>query len=91
MEQIRPITDIKTKFSEIDREVTEAHSPVILTKNGYGHMVVMSYQEYGKLMARQELYRLLDEGLDDIENGRTQDFHEAMREIREDIAHGRKK
>ena len=91
MEQIRPITDIKTKFSEIDREVTEAHRPVILTKNGYGHMVVMSYQEYGKLMARQELYRLLDEGLDDIENGRTQDFHKAVSEIREGIAHGRKK
>ena len=91
MEQIRPITDIKTKFSEIDREVTEAHSPVILTKNGYGHMVVMSYQDYGKLMARNELYRLLDEGLNDIENGRTQDFHEAVSEIREDIAHERRK
>ena len=91
MEQIRPITDIKTKFSEIDREVTQAHSPVILTKNGYGHMVVMSYQAYGQLVARQELYRLLDEGLDDIEHRRTQDFREAVRDIREDIAHGREK
>jgi prevent-host-death family protein len=91
MEQIRPITDIKTKLSEIDREVTEVRNPVILTKNGYGHMVVVSYQDYGKLVSRPELYRLLDEGLDDFENGRTQDFHEAVREIREGIAHDRKK
>ena len=35
---------------------------------------------------QNELYHLLDEGLDDIANGRTQKFSEAMKEIRESIS-----
>ena len=90
MQQIRPISDLRTKLTEIDKEVTEERNPVILTKNGYGHMVVMSYEDYGRLSSRQELYRSIDAGLSDVENGRTQDFHEAIKQMREDITNGRK-
>ena len=41
MIQIRPVSDLRNKFTEIETIVNEG-SPVYLTKNGYGSMVVLS-------------------------------------------------
>ena len=46
MIQIRPVSDLRNKFSEIEEIVNSTQSPVFLTKNGYGSMVVMSIQSY---------------------------------------------
>ena len=49
MINIRPITDLRYKFSEIENVVKEGE-PVYLTKNGYGSMVVMSIEAYSRLV-----------------------------------------
>ena len=49
MPQIRPISDLRNNFAEISHTVHETKEPVVLTKNGYGNMVVMSYEEYERL------------------------------------------
>ncbi|MBQ5542809.1 MAG: type II toxin-antitoxin system Phd/YefM family antitoxin [Erysipelotrichales bacterium] len=51
--EIRPISDLRNKFTEIEKIVAEG-KPVYLTKNGYGTMVVMSLKEYAKLQDRLE-------------------------------------
>ena len=43
MSQIRPVSDLRNNFADITRTVHETRESVILTKNGYGDMVVMSY------------------------------------------------
>lgn len=48
MIQIRPVSDLRNKFTEIETIVNEG-SPVYLTKNGYGSMVVLSLKEYSRL------------------------------------------
>ena len=48
MIQIRPVSDLRNKFPEIERVVKEG-KPVYLTKNGYGSMVVMSLEKYAEL------------------------------------------
>lgn len=48
MIQIRPVSDLRNKFSEIESIVSEGQ-PVYLTKNGYGSMVIMSLSYYDKL------------------------------------------
>ncbi len=48
MIQIRPVSDLRNKFPEIERVVKEGQ-PVYLTKNGYGSMVVMSLEKYAEL------------------------------------------
>lgn len=47
MIQIRPVSDLRNKFTEIEKLVNEGQ-PVFLTKNGYGNMVVMSIEHYSK-------------------------------------------
>lgn len=58
MIQIRPISDLRNKFTEIEKEVCMGE-PVYLTKNGYGSMVVMSLEKYSELT--DEVERKLDE------------------------------
>lgn len=48
MIQIRPVSDLRNKFTEIENTV-KTGSPVYLTKNGYGSMVVLSIEEYSRL------------------------------------------
>lgn len=48
MINIRPVSDLRNKFPEIENVVREGE-PVYLTKNGYGSMVVMSLEKYAEL------------------------------------------
>lgn len=54
MIQIRPVSDLRNKFPEIEMLVNEGQ-PVYLTKNGYGAMVVMSLEEYARLVDNVEM------------------------------------
>ncbi len=48
MLQIRPVSDLRNNFPDIEK-IVNAGEPVYLTKNGYGAMVVLSLEEYSKL------------------------------------------
>ena len=48
MIQIRPVSDLRNKFPDIERAVGGG-DPVYLTKNGYGVMVVLSLEAYSRL------------------------------------------
>ena len=49
MIHIRPVSDLRNKFPEIEETVINSNSPVFLTKNGYGTMVLMSIEQYSTL------------------------------------------
>ena len=54
MLDIRPVSDLRNKFSEIE-ETVKGGQPVYLTKNGYGSMVVLSLEQYAALTDDVEL------------------------------------
>jgi prevent-host-death family protein len=88
MINIRPVSDLRNKFPEIENVVREGE-PVYLTKNGYGSMVVMSLEKYAQLTDDIELK--LDEAdkaaaLDDTRYTREETFTR----IRERINGGKK-
>lgn len=58
MMNIRPVSDLRNKYPEIEKLVLEGEE-VYLTKNGYGSMVVMSIEQYSKL--KDSLEMKLDE------------------------------
>ena len=89
MAEIRPLSELRTNMGEITNIVDAQKRPVYLTKHGHGRYVITSIEEYNRLTGKEELYRLLDEGLKAEADGRVQDFKEFMKEFREDIKHGR--
>ena len=55
---IRPVSDLRNKFTELEESVKKGE-PVYLTKNGYGSMVVLSLEQYAALT--DEIEMKLDE------------------------------
>ena len=55
---IRPVSDLRNMFTEIEESVKKGE-PVYLTKNGYGSMVVLSLEQYAALT--DEIEMKLDE------------------------------
>ena len=54
MLNIRPVSDLRNKYPEIEQLVLGGEE-VYLTKNGYGSMVVMSIEQYSKLKDALEM------------------------------------
>ena len=70
MSVIRPSSDLRNKYNEISEFCNKYNEPVFITKNGTGDLVVLSNTEYEKLCGKQELHRLLDQGLADVKEGK---------------------
>ncbi len=86
MIQIRPVSDLRNKFPEIETLVNEGQ-PVYLTKNGYGAMVVLSLEEYASLVDNVEMK--LDEADKMAENAEERLSHdEVFRNVRS-VIHGK--
>ena len=67
MINIRPISDLRNKYPEIEELVLKEDEAVYLTKNGYGSMVVMSLEKYSKLLSAAEYNEYIENALDEAE------------------------
>lgn len=47
---IRPVSDLRNKYPEIEELVLKEEAAVYLTKNGYGSMVVLSLDKYSEML-----------------------------------------
>lgn len=79
--KVMPISKLKN-IENISRVCKESTVPIILTKNGYGDMVLMNVALYESLIEEINTIKLLNEALNDPnrEEGR-QDFNEFMDEL----------
>ena len=78
---IRPISDLKAKGSEIVTQAADTGRPVVLTRHGRGVAVVLAVDEYERLQQAAEtgaLVAALREGEQDVDAGRVL-THEEMR------------
>lgn len=67
MINIRPVSDLRNKYPEIEELVLKEDEAVYLTKNGYGSMVVMSLEKYAKIMSDIEYDEYVENALDEAE------------------------
>lgn len=87
-ETIRPSADLRNHYSDISRQCRENKEAVIITVNGRGDTVTLSYEEYKNMKARIELLEVLAEAEDDVKNGRvapvTETFDDLRKMLKED-------
>ena len=55
MLNIRPVSDLRNHFSEVEDDVMSKGELVYLTKNGYNSMVLLSLEQYEELTKDVEL------------------------------------
>ena len=83
MPVIKSSDDLRNNYNEISSLCHDSSEPVFITRNGEVDLAVMSIESYESLIDRFELYKLLNEGFNDVVSGKTKPFSEAMSEIRE--------
>jgi prevent-host-death family protein len=80
---IKSSTDLRNNYNEISAFCHETCEPIFITRNGQGDLAVMSIDAYDELSGRKELYRLLDEGHKDVQEGRIRPLADAFKDIRQ--------
>lgn len=70
MSEIRPSSDLRNKYKEISSICKEKKKPVFITVNGRGDTVLLDIEVYEKMQEELEMYKILAEAEDDIENNR---------------------
>ena len=76
MINIRPVSDLRNKYPEIEEIVLKEGGTVYLTKNGYGSMVIMDLEKYSKLKEESKKERTLEEKVRNINIRKTLDVSE---------------
>lgn len=83
MPVIRPVSDLRNKTPEIEEICIKEQKPVFITKNGKGHLVVMSQRLYEEQQALMELYDKLDDAeVQSVEGAKRIPHREVMSRLR---------
>lgn len=81
-ESIRPSADLRNHYSNISKQCRENNEAVIITVNGRGDTVSLSYEYYKRLKARIELLETLAEAEEDASKGRTANISETFDDLK---------
>lgn len=79
--QIVPMRDLKDTV-KIENMCIGKNEPVFVTKNGYGRLVVMDIEYFESIMRQAHEAKLLNEAIDEYENGKVVDGKSAMEELK---------
>ena len=67
--RILPINELKNA-ANISKICKESETPIVITKNGYSDMVLMSVELYEKTIARMQAAILINQALNDPERNK---------------------
>ena len=84
-ETIRPSADLRNHYNEISKQCREGKEAVIITVNGRGDTVSLSYEEYKNMKSR---IGLLAEAEDDVKNSRVAPINETFDDLRAMLQEG---
>ena len=81
-ETIRPSADLRNHYNEISKQCHEDNKAVIITVNGRGDTVSLSYEEYNRMKSRLELLEILAESEEDVRSGRVAPIKDTFDDLR---------
>ena len=87
-ETIRPSADLRNHYNEVSRQCRENNEAVIITVNGRGDTVSLSYEEYKRMKARIELLEILAEADEDVRSGRVAPIKDTFDDLRKLLKEG---
>lgn len=81
-ESIRPSADLRNHYNDISKQCKDNREAVIITVNGRGDTVSLSYETYKNMKARIELLEILAEAEDDVTNNRVAPITDTFDDLR---------
>ena len=84
-ETIRPSSDLRNHYNDISKKCKEEKEAVIITVNGRGDTVSLSFDEYKRMKSRIELLEMLADSEDDVKSGKTAPIEDTFSSLRDII------
>ncbi len=81
-ESIRPSADLRNHYNDISKQCKDSKEAVIITVNGRGDTVSLSYETYKNMKARIELLEILAEAEYDVTNNRVAPITDTFDDLR---------
>ncbi len=80
-EDIVPLSEFKTRASELLKRLAETGAPMVITQNGRAAGVLLSPAEFDALTERLRFANAVAEGLDDTRSGRVVTHESLVAEV----------
>ncbi len=69
VDDIKPITYLKSKAADVLNQINETHRPVIITQNGEPRAVLQDPESYENMRNAIGILKLISQGEEDIKSG----------------------
>jgi prevent-host-death family protein len=77
-EDVKQVSELKTRSAEIIGQVKRTRRPVLLTRRGRGVAVLMDVEEYERLIDRQAFVEAVEAGAKAVGDGELHAHEEAL-------------
>jgi prevent-host-death family protein len=78
---IKPITYLKSRASDLLRQINETHRPVVITQNGEPRAVLQDPESYENMRNAIGLLKLISLGEKDVKEGKSKSQEEVFANI----------
>ena len=85
IDDIRPVTYLKSRAADLLNQINETHRPVIITQNGEPRAVLQDPESYENMRNAIGILKLLSQGETDVRNGRTEPQESMFDEIESEL------
>jgi len=80
---IKPVTYLKSKAADVLKHINETHRPMIITQNGEAKAVIQDPKSYEDMRNAISLLKLLSIAEEDIKNGNTHSEEDVFNSVEE--------
>ncbi len=81
IDDIKPVTYLKSRASDLLNQINETHRPVVITQNGRPRAILQDPKSYEDMRNAIGILKLLSQGEADISSGRTKAQKSVFNEI----------
>jgi len=78
---IKPVTYLKSRASDLLKQINETHRPVVITQNGEPRAVLQDPESYENMRNAIGLLKLISLGEEDIKGGKSKSQEEVFAKI----------
>ena len=75
---IKPVTYLKSRASDLLKQINETHRPVVITQNGEPRAVLQDPESYENMRNAIGLLKLISLGEEDIKDGKSKSQEEVF-------------
>jgi len=79
-----PSSDLRNRYTELTDEYLPSGEPIYLTKNGRGHAVLLSIEEYERL-SKADVVRKIEAGIREAKAGNVMSIEETAEYIKKEL------